>query len=328
MLRLKNITDECLTINMNGRSMIFWKGIVLCESVYSEQPYEIDNMDVSLEENDSGEVVVLVKTPLSEEHFDYHEAVCFSGLDELLRFEKSPFDPLNRGFYPLQSKLENGSLVEIGEHFGNGCNRLYLDTNIMAAFNINYFAEKGRFPMEDEIEQAINEVYILKALFKLNTSGSWIKKDKVICFNVLSIPCQMRVVADPFGEFFVIEYERVNFEAKLRLTKRQDVKSKDVIVAINDIPFDHLIHKGGTYLSQYGIEVGEGLVMDAPVKEIIERIISSKCSEEAVGKLINLNRYVRSLPLAVNQKVITSECVELSGIIGFGTLDYETYLAS
>jgi len=308
--------------------MIFWKGIVLCESVYSEQPYEIDNMDVSLEENDSGEVVVLVKTPLSEEHFDYHEAVCFSGLDELLRFEKSPFDPLNRGFYPLQSKLENGSLVEIGEHFGNGCNRLYLDTNIMAAFNINYFAEKGRFPMEDEIEQAINEVYILKALFKLNTSGSWIKKDKVICFNVLSIPCQMRVVADPFGEFFVIEYERVNFEAKLRLTKRQDVKSKDVIVAINDIPFDHLIHKGGTYLSQYGIEVGEGLVMDAPVKEIIERIISSKCSEEAVGKLINLNRYVRSLPLAVNQKVITSECVELSGIIGFGTLDYETYLAS
>jgi len=308
--------------------MVFWKGIVLCESVYSEQPYEIDSMVVTLEENDSGEVVVLVKTPVSEGHFDYHEALCFSGLDELMRFEKSPFDPLNRGFYPLQSKLENGSLVEIGEHFGTGRNRLYLDTNIMAAFNINYFAEKGRFPMEDEIEQAINEVYILKALFTFNSSISWIKKDKVICFNVLSIPCQMKVVEDPFGEFFVIEYDRVDFEAKLRVTKRLDVKSKDVIIAINDIPFDHLIHKGGTYLSQYGLEVGEGLVMDALGKEIIERIISSKCSEDSVGKLINLNRYVRSLPFTVNQKVISRECVEISKIIGFGALDYEAYLAS
>lgn len=143
----KNITNECVTLNRNERAMVFWKGIVLCESVYSEQPYEIDDMAITLEENEYGEIVVLVKTPVSDGVFDYHEAFSFEGYEALKRFEKSPYDPLNRGFYPLLSKLDNGSLVEISERFGSGRNRVYLDTNIMAAFIFNFFAEQRRFPV-------------------------------------------------------------------------------------------------------------------------------------------------------------------------------------
>lgn len=325
---LRNITNECITVTKKKRSMVFWKGIVLCETVYEEQPYEIDGMSITLVECDNGTIEVLVKTPVSEGSYDYHVGFVFDNLMELSRFERTPFDPLNRGFYPLQSKLENGSLADITENFNTGRNRVYLDTNIMATIISAFFENHNRFPIGNELEETVFSAYSAKAIEMLNNNCNWLKTSKLIKFYVLSVLCQMRVVEDPFGEFLVIEYERVDFQANLRMAKHIDIRTNDIVISINGVPFDHLENQRGHFMSQYGLAFSKSFVMEESSQTIIEHILNNKGNpNEAVGKLIDLSRYNRSYSLSVNHKIISRENTSISNIVGFGTLDYEAYLS-
>lgn len=324
---LRDITKECITVTMNERTMVFWRGIVLCETVYKEQPYEIDEMRIMLEEEADGIINVKVKTPVIEGIHDTQIALEFSSFAELNRFDVTPFDPLRRGFYPLQSKLENGSLVEITDHFGSGVNRVFIDANIMASIISNFFLINNRFPMGDEIERLIYNAYNEKAIESFSTWGCWIEKGLKLKVHVLNTGCLFKVAEDPFGEFIVIEYDRVDFKAKLRMTKHLDVRTNDIVLAINGVPFDSLRYQDSYYISQYGLKLDTFFVMRESCKVIIEYILGKNGSlNQPVGLLLEMSRYTRGTMITTSHKVISYESTLLSSISGFGSLDYEEYL--
>lgn len=323
----RDITKECVTVTRDGDSILFWKGIVLCATEYEEQPYEIEGMLVSLELMENGSVEVDVKTPVDETIFDYYCAFVFKTLSELERFEKMPFDPLFRGYYPLLSKLENASLIDISDSLSNKRNRVYLDANVMATIMADYFELNSKFPVGNQLEKLIEIAFMEKWQHLLDIKGHQSNQIKNVDFEVMKGRYQARIEQDVFGEIIVIGYKTVNFKATLKLTKHLDVLSNNIVLAINNIPFDELEYTGGYYKSGFGVALPTDFVMKTNEQRIINMIIElSRDSEANSGVLIDSNRYNSTLKMNNYYKMISNQKTSVSSISEFGTFDYENYL--
>ncbi|MBE0450699.1 MAG: hypothetical protein IBX70_07620 [Clostridia bacterium] len=328
---IKNLLNDCNTVTKNGVSYVYYKGVVLCGTVYEEHPSDIENMRIYAKKNDDETVSLVVETPVDYSTSDYHEAFTFDNEEEFECFLKEPYDPLKRGFYPIQDRIDRSAAIEITEHFGRKLNRVYIDSNLFTSFMISFYKSKTRFPDDSEVGSAFFDAYNLKSLELLQMNKSIIT-ERSVKFEVNGLFAQASIQEDEFGEFIMIEYEMLDFNTRVRVDKLFDSNSKDVILTINGMMLDYLKYDTVSgYSSRYiGKGIGTHFVMDSSSQKIISTILSEHSfMDDAMTKShkINESKRLRSKLIPRDFKIISREQHFICSICGLQILDYESYLA-
>lgn len=125
-----DVTNEVKTVvcpSSDVGNLLFYKGVCLGYIEYDNEPKDIEGMSVYFIEQSNGYFDLMVETPEIGSHSkDYHRSLSLSK-EAFTRFRRKAYDPLRRGAYPLQSKLEDGYLLDLTHAFNISESRIYVD---------------------------------------------------------------------------------------------------------------------------------------------------------------------------------------------------------
>ncbi len=337
----RSIVDLCKTVTVGARSAIFYKSVFLALTEYKEQPNELDGLEVVFElaaeeDIEPGTIDIIVRTPLMEmgDRYDLSYPFSFSA-EEFKRFEKVQFDPLMRGFYPTQSKIDDGYFIDITNEFsiGNGL-RCYLDSNLMASILDKMTTSGNDLPLKSDFIYDIKKK-LIDTLAALTNSKTSIEREGYAIIEYKSHHIRFSYYEDEFGPLVALDSEYLPFDSNIELKLIEDKKTNTYYITINDIVFDkftkadHIPMLNSTYES---VSVNYGTIsrlLKSNLRDIISTALNidrGTTYSRDLSDLINQSKINRGYELPDDTEIIKEEYVQTNDISGIQFIDYDEYI--
>lgn len=336
----KSIIDECKTVTIGDKSVVYYKSVFLALTEYKEQPKEVEGLEINFESVDEegvevGAIDVVMRTPILEmgDNYDLHYAWSLSA-EEFKRFEKVSYEPQDRGFYPTQSKIDNGYFLDVTEDFSFGRNlRCYLEPNLMASIIEKMIT--GKIELPDNIK-FISELKqkLLEALKLLENTSTTIEREGYVIIQYNSHTIRVSIFEDDFGYLIALEGEYLPFEAKFTLKLIKDLSSDDMYITMNDQVFAMVApskHLSKLICSYRSLSVKYGTLsqfMSASLLDIVNDTLNvdrGKYYSQDMTELINTSRMNRGYELPEDIEILKTEKVDSRTIHGIQFIDFNEY---
>lgn len=259
-----DVTNEVKTVvcpSSDVGNLLFYKGVCLAYIEYDNDPQDIEGMSVYFIEQSNGSFDLMVETPvIGSESIDYHRSFSLSK-EAFARFQRKAYDPLRRGAYPLQSKLDDGYLLELTHVFNISDSRIYMDKlllELMIQTN-----EKSEL-YEDAFEE-VRE--------RLKAHISTFESEGLNCHNLITSghKCSIKRYEDYQGKFIVVEMSLIPIQETVPCEIQYEPKSKTYYLSVNGRVVDIYVEiddKSIVGLSNPDIRVE---------KMVIEKLKPEKC---------------------------------------------------
>lgn len=337
-----NLKDKCKTVTRDELSVMYYGGVSLVYTIYEEQPSEIENLVVMGEAGGGPNVDLLIKTPIdySDSQFDYHSPFSFESQSDFERFLKIPYDPLNRGFYPLQDRLDREQLIDCSMHIGVYF-RVFFDKRMInqcsnhETFTPDLSSDIYRVFVRHIVRNGNDEKFLKfdkTMIFHFNEKSyraSSHEDDTIFHFNEMSIRASL--YEDEFGQLLVFEPCDLGTIGSVTAGLYIDEQSEDVIVSINGKVFDRLKYEdeAKAYHSSY-----DDIIIDAETfinewSTLVNKVMNTPAGEsysEVVSKKINQSKLMRSTEIPDNFKIIETRHLKTEMLGGLSSLDYSEYI--
>jgi len=318
-----NLKDNCKTVTRNDLSVMYYGGVSLVYTCYEEQPCEIENLVVMGEPNGSC-VDFIVRTPIdySDSQFDTSIPFSFESQSDFEKFLKTPNDPLNRGFYPLQDRLDRGQLIDCSMYIGTQV-RIFLDKSLIEQCShlISFTPDLSR------------ELYsnFVRVLVASRMHDKFLNTDKTTIFSYDDVRIRVSLYEDEFGELLVFEPCYVELFDLVKAALYIDDQSENVIVTMNGKVLDMLKYEeeAKVYHSSYNEILFDTEMFIHGWSELITFVMETLPGEsysEEVSKKINQSKFMRTLEIPDNFILIETRDLEAKIIDGLSYLDYYEYV--
>ena len=317
-----NLKDNCKTVTRNDLSVMYYGGVSLVYTCYEEQPTDIEDLVVMGESNGSY-VDLLVKTPIdySDSQFDTSIPFSFESQRDFEQFLKTPYDPLNRGFYPLQDRLDRGQLIDCSMYIGIQL-RVMLDKFLIEQCShlISFGPDLSR-----ELYR-----YFIRTLDKSHKLDEFIKINKTTVLNYNDVNIRVSLYEDEFGELLVFEPCNLDMLNSVKAELYIDDQSEDVIVTINGKVFDKLRceKESNVYQSSYNDILIDNEMFIRGWRDLITFVMETSPGESysvEVSKKINQSKFMRTLEIPDNFILIETRYLDTETIDELSYLDYDEY---
>lgn len=316
-----DVTNECKTVvdaSSEIGNLLFYRGVCLSYIEYTEDPKDIEDMSVSFDQTSDGGYDLNIKCPIINANgFDVSNTFSLTEA-EFDRFQRKSYDPLCRGVYPLQSKIDEGYVLDVSHILREFESRIYVDKVLLELLlQAGSQENDGANVFEDVFKQISVEFAEMQS------------EEKCTRFvELYKLQFAIKRYEDFIGDVFVVEMSTIPLQTKVACEVLYQPETKEYYITIN-----------GNVADAYSpVDAEDSKGLSSPYMRVpnivLDRMVPNKCFEVAFHKAGKMpNAEIDGITIARNQSAlgyhIPKDCIRLnksrvaiSEIPWFGLIDY------